>query len=49
LQELLATIHHINEVTQHIENNLPARYLYSATNEAEPAKVKRTKEETDFY
>jgi len=31
----------MKEVTQHIQNNLPARYLYSATNEAGPENVRK--------
>jgi len=41
LQELLATIRHMKEVTQHIQNNLPARYLYSTTNGAGPENVRK--------
>jgi hypothetical protein len=33
-KERFATINHTNEVTQHMENNLPARCLYSTTDEA---------------
>jgi len=40
-QELLATVCHVKETTQHTENYLPAKYLNSATNEAEPEKVRK--------